>query len=76
MIWAINNSFMKVGSHRNDDLTFQCRIDGFIISNTTVERPETLKSMHKSEAGGLSGKPLKNISDETLKTVYSLTKGE
>ena len=52
-----------------------CRIDGFIISNTTVGRPESLKSSHKSETGGLSGKPLKNISDETIKAVYALTQG-
>jgi dihydroorotate dehydrogenase len=54
---------------------FQCRIDGFIVSNTTIGRPESLKSPHKSETGGLSGKPLKNISDETIKAVYALTQG-
>ena len=32
--------------------------DGLIISNTTVARPESLRSPHKSEIGGLSGPPL------------------
>ena len=54
---------------------FQCKIDGLIVSNTTIARPDSLMSQHKSEAGGLSGKPLKNIADETLKDVYALTQG-
>ena len=32
-------------------------------------------SQHKCETGGLSGKPLKNVADETLKDVYALTQG-
>lgn len=33
-------------------------LDGLIISNTTIARPETLKSAQAKEAGGLSGRPL------------------
>lgn len=33
-------------------------LDGLIVSNTTIARPETLKGAHKNEAGGLSGRPL------------------
>lgn len=33
-------------------------MDGLTISNTTVERPDTLKSANRSETGGLSGAPL------------------
>lgn len=54
---------------------FQCHIDGLIVSNTTIARPESLMSQHKSEVGGLSGQPLKSLSDETIKEMYSLTKG-
>src|SRR3984957_13065971 len=32
--------------------------DGVIVSNTKLDRPETLKSSKRSEAGGLSGAPL------------------
>jgi dihydroorotate dehydrogenase len=32
-------------------------VDGIIIANTTVKRPG-LKSLHRDEAGGLSGRPL------------------
>jgi dihydroorotate dehydrogenase len=34
------------------------RIDGLIVSNTTIARPATLGSPHRREAGGLSGRPL------------------
>ena len=33
-------------------------VDALIISNTTLDRPDTLTSEHKGEAGGLSGAPL------------------
>lgn len=33
-------------------------IDALIVSNTTIDRPEYLKSRHRDEAGGLSGQPL------------------
>lgn len=34
-------------------------LDGLIVSNTTLDRPDTLVSAHAGEAGGLSGAPLK-----------------
>jgi dihydroorotate dehydrogenase len=33
-------------------------IDGLIVSNTTVARPPGLRSPHRTETGGLSGRPL------------------
>ncbi|CAL1285456.1 unnamed protein product [Larinioides sclopetarius] len=51
------------------------KVDGLIISNTTVSRPESLKGTHKNETGGLSGKPLKGLSTEAIKDMYKLTKG-
>jgi dihydroorotate dehydrogenase len=33
-------------------------IDGIVVSNTTVARPDTLRGAAKGEAGGLSGAPL------------------
>ncbi len=32
--------------------------DGLVVSNTTVDRPATLRSAHAAETGGLSGRPL------------------
>ncbi len=33
-------------------------IDGLVVANTTIDRPESLQGSHKMEAGGLSGRPL------------------
>ena len=35
-------------------------LDGLIVSNTTLDRPESLRSAHVGESGGLSGAPLKD----------------
>lgn len=52
------------------------RLDGLIISNTTISRPEVVLSNPLSkEAGGLSGKPLFSLSTNILKDMYILTKG-
>ncbi|CAD5226121.1 unnamed protein product [Bursaphelenchus okinawaensis] len=51
------------------------RIDGLIISNTTIERPDDLKCLYKHETGGLSGEPLKKASTECIKEMYKLTGG-
>lgn len=51
------------------------QVAGLIISNTTVARPESLKSPHRKEAGGLSGPPLFPASTETLREMYALTSG-
>lgn len=40
------------------DAASEAGADGFILTNTTLERPAALKSRAKSEAGGLSGAPL------------------
>mgnify|MGYP001114007757 CR=1 FL=1 len=61
-------------------------VDGMVISNTTVSRPDSLKSAAKTEKGGLSGKPLKEKSTETIREMllrgvgvkrrYRLTEGK
>jgi len=43
-------------------LALAYKIDGLIVSNTTVKRPPSLVSPRASEAGGLSGRPLFDIS--------------
>ncbi|KIM33663.1 hypothetical protein M408DRAFT_14299 [Serendipita vermifera MAFF 305830] len=47
-------------------------IDGVIVSNTTIQRPNTLKSRNKGETGGLSGPPLKSLTLNALKTLRPL----
>nr|CAG4651945.1 EOG090X08P9 [Triops cancriformis] len=54
----------------------ECRVDGLIVTNTTISRPLTLQSSCKSEVGGLSGEPLKDLSTHTIRDMYRLTNGE
>jgi len=42
-------------------------IEGVIVSNTTIDRPASLLSVHARESGGLSGKPLFEPSTRILK---------
>ncbi|KAL9974859.1 hypothetical protein ACROYT_G011955 [Oculina patagonica] len=51
-------------------------VDGIIVTNTTVARPDSLKSEHKKEMGGLSGKPLTEMSTRTVSDMYRLTGGK
>ncbi|XP_004584054.2 dihydroorotate dehydrogenase (quinone), mitochondrial [Ochotona princeps] len=50
-------------------------VDGLIITNTTVSRPVCLQGALSSEAGGLSGKPLRDLSTQTIRDMYTLTEG-
>lgn len=44
---------------------------GLIVSNTTIDRPDTLASTHKGETGGLSGAPLMAKSTQTLSAFHT-----
>jgi dihydroorotate dehydrogenase len=52
-----------------------CGIDGLIVANTTVARPETLTSPDAHEPGGLSGKPLFAPSTQLIADMARLTGG-
>lgn len=53
----------------------QHNVAGLIISNTTIARPDTLKSPLKRETGGLSGAPLFAPSTAMLARAYRLAGG-
>jgi dihydroorotate dehydrogenase len=50
-------------------------VDGLIVGNTTIARPEGLRSRHAGESGGLSGRPLLTPSNACLAQMYRLTAG-
>ena len=52
------------------------KIDGLIVSNTSISRPEFLKSYHKDQSGGLSGAPIKEQSNKVLRFISKETQGE
>lgn len=51
-------------------------IDGLIVSNTTIARPDNIPAAMRSEAGGLSGAPLFEPSTSVLREIYALTGGK
>lgn len=51
------------------------RLDGLIVSNTTISRPDSLRSPARMETGGLSGAPLMALSTETLRQVAAHARG-
>ena len=52
------------------------KVEGIIISNTTNQNRKKLNDPKKSEIGGLSGQPLRNISTKLIKKFYKETKGK
>ena len=56
-------------------VALQMGIDGLIVSNTTLGRPASLAQPFGSEAGGLSGAPLRDFADQSLLDFYRLTNG-
>jgi dihydroorotate dehydrogenase len=50
-------------------------MSGLIVSNTTIDRLESLISLYKSEPGGLSGQPLMQPSTQILREFYMASEG-
>ena len=51
------------------------RIDALIVSNTTLERPATLRSPQAGEAGGLSGAPARPFAEKALRAAAEAAAG-
>ncbi len=50
-------------------------LDAIIVSNTTIARPDSLKSARKGEGGGLSGAPLLDASTAVLARFHAAAAG-
>jgi dihydroorotate dehydrogenase len=50
-------------------------VAGLIVSNTTIARPDGLRSPHRTEAGGLSGAPLRDRATEMLRHCHAIAQG-
>lgn len=57
------------------EVSLAAAIDGMVISNTTIARPPSLRSAQRGERGGLSGRPLFDLSTRVLGDMYRLTSG-
>ncbi len=58
------------------EIILKYNIEGIIISNSTDSNRDNLTDIKKNEKGGLSGKPLKNLSTSLIKKFYRETKGK
>jgi dihydroorotate dehydrogenase len=50
-------------------------VDGMIVSNTTISRPPGLREAKANETGGLSGRPLFDLSTRTLARTFLRAEG-
>ena len=54
------------------EILLEQKMDGVIATNTTLRREGVAESPYATEAGGLSGKPLRALSTETIKQLHAL----
>lgn len=57
------------------DAALQSGIDGLILTNTTLDRPQGLAPDFSKEQGGLSGRPLTDKSTSVIAHFYARTQG-
>ena len=57
------------------EISSEYRLDGLIVSNTTISRPP-LRSTHAGETGGLSGAPLRDLAQQRLIDFRTATGGK
>ncbi|MFB6164067.1 MAG: quinone-dependent dihydroorotate dehydrogenase [Haloarculaceae archaeon] len=55
------------------DLVAEFALDGVVATNTTTERPASLRSPNRVETGGLSGKPIEGRATELVRFVAERT---
>jgi dihydroorotate dehydrogenase len=57
------------------DVALRYRVDAIAATNTTLDRPGSLRSANATETGGLSGKPLAPRSVATVRRLVNLVEG-
>jgi dihydroorotate dehydrogenase len=58
------------------ELALETDIAGLIVCNTTVDRPSSLQSNFRNEAGGLSGAPLFDRARDFVAKMHRMTEGQ
>ncbi|MAE52232.1 MAG: dihydroorotate dehydrogenase (quinone) [Micavibrio sp.] len=51
-------------------------VDGVILGNTTLDRPESLPAQFREQKGGLSGQPLTDKSTSIIRDFYTISNGQ
>ena len=58
------------------EIILKFKIEGVIVSNTTDGNRQNLSDIQKKEKGGLSGRPLKEMSTSLIKKIFKETRGK
>lgn len=58
------------------DLVVRYGLDVVIVSNTSLARPASLRSRHRGQAGGLSGRPLRPLAAQSLRSFALALQGQ
>ncbi len=58
------------------ELMVEKRIDGLIIGNTSIDHSPVASHKHENQSGGLSGAPIKKLSDRVLQKFRHQLQGE
>lgn len=58
------------------DCLLESGVDGVILGNTTLDRPDELPAHFHEQQGGLSGRPLTGKSTEIIRRFYAHTEGK
>ena len=54
----------------------ESKVDGVILSNTTLDRPQSLPETFRARKGGLSGAPVRGKSTDIIRNFYKITGGK
>ncbi|TAE81904.1 MAG: quinone-dependent dihydroorotate dehydrogenase [Alphaproteobacteria bacterium] len=57
------------------DVMMLYQVDAVIISNTTIARPSSLKNIHATQTGGLSGAPLRDVAEQKVRVAFRHMRG-
>ena len=80
---AKKNVFIKIDPDSSDkdydniiNIVYKNNINGLIVANTSKDRPQTLRGKFLPQNGGLSGLPIRDLSNKVLSHISRQTKGE
>ena len=71
-----NRKYVLTDSEKVKKIANKYKINGVILTNTTDSNRESLLSDNKAEIGGLSGKPLRDLSTKLIKRFYKDLRGK
>lgn len=76
LLMKVAPDMTDASKHHMAEVALSCGVDGLIVSNTTSSRAPDLQSEFSQEMGGLSGRPIKQAAQQSVRDMYRLTGGK